>query len=141
MSTVSSVTSGGSLPIASDSVSGSAKTLDQNAFLQLLVKQIQFQDPLNPKSDTDMAAQMAQFTSLQQASQTTSSLAMIQANSLIGNTVTIKVDSQTVDSGVVSGVSLMSGKPQILVNGTLYDVSQVMSVAPTPVTPAGSQTN
>ena len=43
-----------------------AKTLSQNDFLKLLVTQMSAQDPLNPKGDLDMAAQMAQFTSLEQ---------------------------------------------------------------------------
>jgi len=128
---------------ATDSLPGSAKGLDQNAFLQLLVKQIQYQDPMNPKSDTDMAAQMAQFTSLQQASQSTSSLAMMQANSLVGSTVGLQIDAKTSTSGVVTGVQMKDGAPQIIVNGNYYSLSQITAVAPTPVTttPAANQTN
>src|ERR1700678_3767743 len=76
---------------SSDSVSGSQDTLTQNDFLQLLVSQMENQDPLQPQSDTQMAAQMAQFTSLSQTSAMSSSLSMMQANSLIGSTVTVQV--------------------------------------------------
>ena len=114
--------------------------LNQKDFLKLLVAQIQVQDPMNPQSNTDMAAQLAQFTSLQQATQSSSSLAMIQANSLVGSTVTVQVDSKNSATGIVTGVVLNNGIPQITVqstnaNGTNtstnYSLSQVTSVTPT----------
>ena len=38
--------------------------LDKMAFLQLLVAQLQNQDPLNPMDDTTFVTQLAQFTEL-----------------------------------------------------------------------------
>jgi flagellar basal-body rod modification protein FlgD len=111
-----------------------SSTLNQQDFLQLLVAQIQYQDPMNPQSDTDMAAQLAQFTSLQQATQSSSSLAMMQANSLVGSTVTVAVDAKHNASGVVTGVVLSNGTPQITVGGANYGLSQITSI--TPATPA-----
>jgi hypothetical protein len=73
---------------------------------------------------------MAQFTTLQQTTQSTNSLAMMQANSLIGSTVGIQVDSSHTASGVVTGVVLNSGTAQITINGTNYSLSQVTSVTP-----------
>lgn len=132
MSTVSSVSNTSTLYTGAD-VSGANSKLGQNDFLKLLVSQIQYQDPLNPKSNTDMAAQMAQFTSLQQATDTSSSLAMIQANSLIGSSVTVQVDSKNSAAGIVSGVTVVNGQPQIVINGQHYQVGQVTSVQPPPV--------
>lgn len=40
--------------------------LDRDAFLQLLVKQMQNQDPLDPVDNSEMLAQLAQFSSLEQ---------------------------------------------------------------------------
>lgn len=40
--------------------------LGRNQFLQLLVAQLQHQDPLNPLDGTDFSAQLAQFSSLEQ---------------------------------------------------------------------------
>jgi flagellar basal-body rod modification protein FlgD len=42
------------------------QTLDKNAFTQLLVTQLQNQDPLSPQSNEALAAQLAQFSSLEQ---------------------------------------------------------------------------
>jgi len=54
-----------------DSSSGSTTTqsapdsLGRNAFLNLLVTQLQHQDPLQPQADGEFLAQLAQFSSLE----------------------------------------------------------------------------
>jgi flagellar hook assembly protein FlgD len=93
---------------------------------------------MNPQSDTEMAAQLAQFTSLQQSTQSTSSLAMIQANSLVGSTVQIQVDSTHTTNGVVTGVVMNNGAPQITVGGTNYNLSQLTAISPTTTTSGAS---
>jgi len=40
--------------------------LGRNAFLNLLVTQLQHQDPLQPQADGEFLAQLAQFSSLEQ---------------------------------------------------------------------------
>jgi flagellar basal-body rod modification protein FlgD len=121
-----------------DTAANPSQVLNQQDFLQLLVSQMQNQDPLNPQSDTEMAAQMAQFTSLTQSSQMAGSLSMLQANSLIGSTVNLQVNSQTTTSGVVTGVVENNGQAQVQVNGASYNLNQVLSVMPPIAAPAGS---
>ncbi|MGC9324902.1 MAG: flagellar hook assembly protein FlgD [Desulfomonilia bacterium] len=41
------------------------ETLGKNTFLNLLVKQLQYQDPLNPMENTEFTAQLAQFSTLE----------------------------------------------------------------------------
>ena len=53
---------------SSSSSSSTTKTnsLGQDAFLQLLVTQLQYQDPLSPMDDKEFVAELAQFSSLEQ---------------------------------------------------------------------------
>ena len=49
---------------------GSAEdTMGRNAFLNLLVTQLQNQDPTQPKADGEFLAQLAQFSTLEQLTQ------------------------------------------------------------------------
>ena len=143
---VSSVNSTTPAATASDmsqvaSVTLPQKTLGQADFLKLLVAQLSAQDPLNPVSNTDFAAQMAQFSTLQatQSMQTNlsavqSGLAMLEAGSLLGKTVNLKTSDGQAVTGVVSSVQYQAGSssPTVVVNGQTYSLSQVTSIAQTP---------
>jgi hypothetical protein len=45
---------------------GQQGMMDKNAFLQLLITQLRYQDPMKPADNGEFLAQMAQFTSLEQ---------------------------------------------------------------------------
>lgn len=119
------------------------KTLNQDDFLKLLIAQMTAQDPLNPQSNTDFAAQMAQFTALEQTRTMASDMsdmrtqqAFAQASSMLGRTVELlQADGQTTTGGVVQSVQVdpNTGGPLLVVNGTTYTLSQVLSIAPTQV--------
>ena len=91
------------------------------------------QDPLNPESDTDFAAQLAQFSSLQEATTMAGSMSTMQASSLIGSTVSVASATNGAQdtTGVVTAVDISSGTPEIEVNGQLYSLSQILSISPT----------
>ena len=125
-------TSTASLPATSPN-----NQLGQNDFLKLLVSQMQSQDPLNPQKDTDFIAQMAQFSSLEQTKTMTTQLGQIaqgqqvtQASALLGQYVMLQPASGKPVAGQVTGVTLDSGTPQIMVNGRGYDLSQVTGISP-----------
>ncbi len=58
---------------------GGYASLDQGDFLKLLTVQMQQQDPFNPVDNTQMLAQMAQFSSLAGISEMGSTLSSIAA--------------------------------------------------------------
>jgi flagellar basal-body rod modification protein FlgD len=117
--------------------SAANKTMGQEAFLKLLIAQLQNQDPLNPVDNTQMIAQLAQFSQLEQAKQMTDSLnSFIQqqtnanANglvSMIGRQVTASGSSVSLTSGVSSTLSY-----ELTGNAAKVTV-QVMNSAGSPV--------
>lgn len=48
--------------------------LDSDAFLQLFIAQLQYQDPLNPQDATEMMGELAQMTMVEQSYNTTTAL-------------------------------------------------------------------
>ena len=65
--------------------------LGKDAFLQLLVTQLQYQDPLSPQSNEEFVSQLAQFSSLEEMQAMTSSLSNSQALGLVGKNVILEV--------------------------------------------------
>ncbi len=51
---------------ASKTTARANDALDKDAFLQLLVTQMQYQDPLDPQDNSEYVAQLAQFSALEQ---------------------------------------------------------------------------
>jgi flagellar basal-body rod modification protein FlgD len=51
----------------SSTTSTATQTVDKNMFLQLLVAQLQNQDPMNPSDGTQFLSQLAQFQQLEQS--------------------------------------------------------------------------
>src|SRR5580692_10787704 len=132
MSNISSINSTlGLTPSAASQSTNPTSTLTQANFLQLLVTQMTSQDPLSPVSDTDMAAQMAQFSALQTAQATDGDVKVLQANTLLGRTVTVTPTGGAPTSGVISSVQFQAGTPQVMVNGASYALNQISSISPT----------
>ena len=100
--------------------------LGKDDFLKLLVGQLQHQDPLQPSDDTQFIGQMAQFSSLEQESNTAQSTSQMAdqlgrtgALGLIGRTVTYTDASEQSQTGVVQQVNIgKDGKATLTVGGT-----------------------
>jgi len=112
------------------------KTLSQDDFLKLLIVQMKSQDPLNPKQDTEFISQMTQFSALEQSKSMQKDIAglrddqeLLQADALIGRSVTLYDGKAGVAAGVVSSVEVVDGTPKIVVNGKQYTMNQVLSIS------------
>ncbi len=57
---------------------GATQSMGKDAFLKLLITQLQHQDPLNPADSTEFTAQLAQFSSLEQLSNINTNLNALQ---------------------------------------------------------------
>lgn len=109
-----------------------SSTLGKDAFLNLLVAQMKYQDPLNPSSDTEWISQMATFSSLEEMQNMNTTLANSQALSLVGKKVimnTTQADGQQVlVPGTVDYVVMQAGKAYLYINGELYSIDDLDTV-------------
>jgi flagellar basal-body rod modification protein FlgD len=92
---------------------GSGASVDYNSFLKLMLAEMKNQDPTAPTDASEYVAQFATFSQVEQAMQMNSkldtmlsSLALSQADGLIGRTITSE-DGKT--SGEVKAVRIASG--------------------------------
>lgn len=103
--------------------------LGKDAFLQLLVTQMQYQDPLNPSSDTEFISQLASFSSLEQMQNLNNTFAQTQAFTMIGQEVQVKADNkQGFIQGTVDYVTVSDGKSYFSIEGTLYSSDKLISI-------------
>ena len=121
----------------------SSKQLDKNAFTQLLVTQLQNQDPLSPQSNEELAAQLAQFSSLEQMELVNENLvglarlgqsnALVDqitgASSMVGQNVAY-LDSETGQrvEGAVEYAKVQDGKVYLGIGGADVPLEQIAEV-------------
>jgi flagellar basal-body rod modification protein FlgD len=113
--------------------SSSSQLVSEQAFLQLLITQLQNQDPLSPADPTQFVSQLAQFSSLEQMSQLNASVTQQLDNSvtgLIGQTVTVTDpgSSSGLLTGQVSGIVYYSNGPAVQINGQNFALSDIQNV-------------
>ncbi len=107
--------------------------LGKDDFLKLLITQLQNQDPTSPMEDTQFISQMAQFSSLEQMTNMSTSFSKLaammnsqEAFSTIGKTVELNVGETNV-SGIVEAAT-RGENPQIMVNGMYYSMDQISAI-------------
>ncbi|MEM1453107.1 MAG: flagellar hook capping FlgD N-terminal domain-containing protein [Planctomycetota bacterium] len=121
----------------------SEQTLDKDAFTQLLVTQLQNQDPLSPQTNEELAAQLAQFSSLEQmelVNENLVGLARLQqgnalvdqltsASALVGQRVGY-VDTETGEAveGEVEYAKVQDGMVYLGIDGQDVPIVQVAEV-------------
>jgi len=118
---------------ASSVGASSAQLVTEQAFLQLLITELKNQDPLSPSDPTQMVAQLASFSSLEQMSQlNTNTQAMLEnsATGLLGQTVTVADPSQQsgFTTGQVTGIVYFSNTPAVQINGANYPLSAIQNI-------------
>lgn len=108
-------------------------SLDKDAFLQLLVAQMKYQDPLEPTSNTEFISQYATFSELEQMQNLSASMDLFRASSLVGQTVLMKVTDgegrTTSVQGNVDYVVYERNKAYLSINGELYSMDDLDTVA------------
>lgn len=121
---------------SSNSLSGTTKSsnsaLDKEAFLQLLVAQMKYQDPLEPTSNTEYISQLATFSSLEEMQNLNSTMEANQATNLVGKTVIMKVTSSSGETTYVSGkvdyIMRENGNTYLSIEDGLYSLDDLDTV-------------
>ena len=118
-----------------DSVKKNGSTMDKEAFLNLLVAQMKYQDPLEPTSNTEFVSQYAQFSALEQMQNMCATLELSRASTLVGQTVSVNTTDSTGKTttiqGMVDYVVYENNKAYVSIEGNLYALDDVYGVADT----------
>lgn len=111
---------------------GNKSGMDKEAFLQLLVAQMQYQDPLEPTSNTEFVSQYAQFSQVEQMQNMAATSELARATSLVGQEVYIKTTSSSGDPKYVYGkvdyVTIEAGKAYLAIDEELYSLDDLETV-------------
>lgn len=109
-----------------------ASSMDKDSFLQLLVAQMKYQDPLEPTSNTEYISQYAQFSQVESLQNMSQNMDLQRASSLVGQMVYVKT---TDDSGVtdyvygkVDYVTYQGSKPYLYINEKSYPLEDLETI-------------
>ena len=112
--------------------SKSKSSLDKDAFMKLLVAQMQYQDPLEPTSNTEYMAQLAQFSTVEELQNLSTSFATGQSMNMAGQYVIMNVPDASGEmkqvTGLVDYVTLKEGKAFFHINDDYYPADCLDSV-------------
>ena len=108
-------------------------SVDQDAFLKILVAEMQYQDPLEPSSNTEWVSQMASFSQIEELQNLSSSMSEQGAYALVGKRVIIAASENTTGevnyvTGIVQCIEKQSDGIYLSVNDYLYKYDQLYSV-------------
>lgn len=117
---------------SSSKTNKSSSTLGKDDFLQLLVAQMKYQDPMEPTSNTEYIQQYATYSELEQMMNMSESMDLQRASAYVGQTVRVDTtmasgENQVVE-GVVDFVKYENGTPYVSINGTMYKAEDVTYV-------------
>lgn len=116
--------------------------LGKDEFLKLLVAQLKNQDPMSPMQDKDFIAQLAQFSTLEQTSNMSSSIEelknsmlllyghslLTQGAAMIGKAA-VAVDSSGKEiSGRINSVKIVDNVMKVMVGDTLVTMEDIKEI-------------
>ena len=139
--TVSPITGDYGMFVASNASASSASSSlagDSDMFLQLMVAQMKYQDPMNPADTSTMLTQNATFTQVQAIQEMQSEMGMVLSSQLaFGAAAMIGKDVSWVDAtgalktGTATGAAFASSGPVVLVGDEQVPVSSIAGLGDT----------
>lgn len=116
-------------------------TVNTDTFLKLLVAQIQYQDPLEPQSDTQFVTQLAQMSSMEQMQAMNATLTSSQAYDMLGKYVYAEVvDEKTGKAqaymGKVTSAFIENGNPYVMLGDIAIPMDKIKEIFDPSLIPA-----
>ena len=118
MALVQAVENGKITESTTETTTSAGNDLGYDEFLQLLCAEMQYQDPLEPTSNTEYVAQLATFSQMESMLNMQNSIESTKANDLVGKYVIVKTTYE-------------NNQKYIYVNGNRYSLDDVYQVADT----------
>jgi flagellar basal-body rod modification protein FlgD len=114
------------------STTQASSTLDYNDFLQLMIAQLQNQDPLNPTDSSQFMSQIAEFSNVEQGINTNSKLDQLLVNSNISQASTmigLQITGTDGTTGIIESVRIdSSGSTAVLTDGTQVPIDAGVTI-------------
>lgn len=139
---------------------GSGK-LDREGFIQLIMAQLQYQDPTEPSDNTEMLTQQLQLEQADQMKEIVNATKFAQAGSMVGQQATLMdarwdfsnnttgtpewdftTNMPKTVTGVIEAVQFDTqlGKALVKINGNYYDADTIQQLSVAPTTNTTTQT-
>ena len=115
----------GTSSLTSSSTGASKTVYDEDMFLKLLVAEMQYQDPLEPTSNTEYVSELASFTQIEAIQNMQGTVDTLGSEAYVGKYVSITTDDGEVVTGVVDFTQVKDGKTYISVNDELYSINNI----------------
>ncbi|MDE6687998.1 MAG: hypothetical protein K2K17_11850, partial [Lachnospiraceae bacterium] len=107
--------------------------MDSDAFLTLLVAEMQNQDPLEPTSNTEWVSQYATFTEVAEIQAIGEKMGTVQAQGLVGKQVIMKVENSVGETEYIQGrvdyVEYQGDKAFLSIGGNKYPIDKLDTIA------------
>jgi len=125
----SSVPIGDTTSATSSQDDGTASLLQPETFLNLLVDELKYQDPMDPTDSSTFMSQVAELSQVEQLETVSSDTQVGEAANLIGMSVTADDSSGQLVTGTVTGVTNGTSGPTLDVDGQSVSLSEVQDIA------------
>lgn len=109
-------------------------SLGEDEFLELLITQLQNQDPLEPMDTKEMTSQLTEFSTLEQMEMMNSNLSSMNSFSTLGKDVTYLLKDTstgltTEETGTVESIKVSDGTSYLEVNDSFIELGDVIQIS------------
>lgn len=106
--------------------------MGKDQFLQILVAEMQYQDPLEPTSNTEWVSQMATFSQIEELQNMGETIQKGQAQDLVGKIVIMATTDSSGETKYISGevqtLEIREDGTYLSIDGYLYNIEDLYSV-------------